>query len=66
MAERALLRANGGAPECLTSGGQGLARGLKKENPPGALWSKPIKHRVRDVEALTNLRLLTIRIAFVP
>src|SRR5207244_7475843 len=42
LAERALFRANGGAPECLTSGGQGPARGLKKVNPPGAVWSKPI------------------------
>src|SRR5205823_6595769 len=30
LVEGALFRTNGGAPECLTSGGQGPARGLKK------------------------------------
>src|SRR5204863_6238956 len=39
--------------------------GPEKENPPGALWSKPQTSRAGR-RVMTNLRLLTIRIAFVP
>ena len=56
LAERALFRANGGAPECLTSGGQG-PKGPEKGESTGGCAEQAYNHRVRDVEALTNLRL---------
>ena len=50
---------------CLTSGGQG-PKGPEKGESTGGRAEQAYKHRVRDVATKTNLRLLTIRIAFVP
>ena len=66
LAERALFRANGGAPECLYQRWTRSREGPEKGESTGGFVEQAYNHRVRDVATWTNLRYLTIRIAFVP